>query len=118
MLAASGADGIIKVWDADEWMETVTIKRQAKQAKVINGVAFSQDGHRLASGGGDGTVELFDPHTGKELLTLIRENSSVYCVAFTPDGKHLAFGREDGTVKICNPSTGETINQNTPVKLS
>ena len=36
----------------------------------VNSVAVSKDGKRLASGGGDNTVRVWDAQTGKELWEL------------------------------------------------
>ncbi len=51
-----------------------------------SGVAFSPDGQRLASGSQDGTVKVWDAHTGQATLTLEGGGG----VAFSPDGQRLA----------------------------
>ena len=70
----------------------------------VNSVAFSPDGHKLASGNSDGTVRLWDvadpahPRPLGQLLT--SRTSAVYTVAFSPDGHTLASGGLDGTVRL------------------
>src|SRR2546427_3907116 len=69
-----------------------------QHADLVNTVAFSPDGKRLASGSADGIVKLWDAATGQELLTLKGHTDIVFSVAFSPDGKRLASGSLDRTV--------------------
>jgi WD40 repeat protein len=55
----------------------------------VQGVAFSPDGNRLASGSADGTVKVWDVITGQELLTLRGHKREASAVVFRPDGKQL-----------------------------
>ena len=50
-------------------------------------MAFSPDGRRLATGGEENTVKIWDVQTGRELHTLRGHNGDVYAVAFSPDGR-------------------------------
>jgi WD40 repeat protein/serine/threonine protein kinase len=72
-------------------------------------VAFSPDGRRVASGGVDRTVKIWDTATGKELLTLEDHlDGPVVNVAFSPDGQRLAFGGGLDT-KIWDSTTGKKL---------
>lgn len=56
----------------------------------VNAIAFSPEGTRIASGGDDGTVRLWDTETGALLATLSREEGRVNAIAISPDGNSLA----------------------------
>ncbi|HUZ54402.1 MAG TPA: NB-ARC domain-containing protein [Streptosporangiaceae bacterium] len=65
----------------------------------------------LASGGGDGTVRIWDPATGQMALTLEGRQGQVLSLCpVTVNGRELlASGDDDGTVRIWDPATGEPV---------
>jgi WD40 repeat protein len=74
-------------------------------------VAFSPDGRRLASAGGqDKTVRLWDSVTGKELAKMRGHENSVTSVAFSPDGRRLASASDDKTVRAWDAETGAELS--------
>ena len=78
-------------------------------AAELQGVAFSPDGQRLASGSWDPTVSIWDSATGKELFALKGHAGSVASVAFSPDGRRLASGSDDQTVWIWDSATRKEL---------
>ncbi|NBY02287.1 MAG: hypothetical protein EBQ87_09960, partial [Planctomycetes bacterium] len=57
----------------------------------------------IASGaGGDNTVRIWNPETGKEIVYLKGHSQEIIQVAYSPDGKLIASAGSDNIVKIWN----------------
>ncbi|MFF2519858.1 trypsin-like peptidase domain-containing protein, partial [Streptomyces sp. NPDC058086] len=82
-------------------------RRLTGHTHSVDQVAFSPDGHTLATGSGD-TVRLWDVATGKTRATLTGHTDTVNSVAFSHDGHTLATGSNDDTVRLWNVATGKS----------
>src|SRR5262249_41188602 len=67
---------------------------------MILSVAFSPDGRRLASGGSDEVVRLWEIHSQRQVSTFKGHTDRVDSVAFSPDGRTIVSGSADRTVRL------------------
>lgn len=73
---------------------------QIETGSWICSLAWSSDGKRLASGGRDHLVRIWDQGSGKEMARGTGHSGEVSSIVFSHDAKKLASGSWDGTVRI------------------
>ena len=67
----------------------------------VDTVAWSPDGKRIASGGYDSTVQVWDAVDGGNVFTYRGHSGTVSAVAWSPDSKRIASsGSYDTTVQV------------------
>jgi WD40 repeat protein len=94
-------DGTIRVWDAQ------TGKPMHEFGRGNHSVAFSSNGKYIVSGIGN-DAKVWDPETGKAILTLRGHTAGVACAVFSPDGKRILTCSYDHTAKIWDARTART----------
>ena len=77
-------------------------------------MALSPDGVRIASGGQDNTVHVWDTTAGQLLLTYRDHTAWVFAVAWSPDGKYLASAGDDNVVRVWDAATGAAVSISRP----
>jgi WD40 repeat protein len=81
----------------------------------VYAVAFSPDGHTLASGSADQTVRLWDVTDSAHPMPLGQPLTGhtdwVNAVAFSPDGQTLATGGDDRTIRLWRMNVDQAIQR-------
>ena len=103
ILATTGYDRLIKLWDVDSGKLLRTLK---DHSDAVYSLAFDPTGKLLASGGADRAVKVWNVDSGVRLYTLSDSTDWVYAVAWRPDGKHLAAGGVDKSIRTWEVSSG------------
>jgi WD40 repeat protein len=114
---ASAEDATVQLWDASTGKAT---SKLTGPTDALLCVAFSPDGMRLAAGGYDRRLYLWDLATSKKLVEVpahppIPANTEetpvtvVGAVAFSPDGKEVAVGGADGRIHLFGAADGKLL---------
>jgi len=75
---------------------------------MLEAMAFSPDGTRLATASEDETARLWETATGREVARM-EHDGAVSSVAFSPDGTRLATASSDKTARLWETATGREV---------
>jgi WD40 repeat protein/DNA-binding SARP family transcriptional activator len=89
-------EGIVDVWDSQTGDHLATL---TGNKGLVNDLAFSADGSRVASAGADSTARVWDSETGTRVLTL-HDSAPLATVTFSPDGSKLGSVSDDGIARV------------------
>lgn len=127
LLASCGADRMLRLFDLETTKEArrmaavdytlfkekdKKIDREVKQGAsdfALYAVRFSPDGQRLAAGGLDKTIRLWDAATGELRTTILHHAGFVQDIDFMGDGSRLLSSGQAGHVQIWNAADGKLI---------
>lgn len=73
---------------------------------TVDVIAWSPDSKRIASGGGDKTVQVWEAAKGSHILTYREHTEGVYGLAWSPDGAQIASGSFDKMVRVWDVAEG------------
>lgn len=117
-VVTAGQDDTVKVWNAGTGAGILTfaspgverITYDEKETYPVPRAAWSPLGDRIATGSGDGMVQVWDasassPTYGEKLLTLAGHTDPIY-VVWSSDGSRIATSGLDSTAKIWDATTG------------
>lgn len=107
LAVASGTPGSLgEVRLIDTGNPTAGGKVLDRIADVMLAVAFSPDGAKLAAGGADNAVRVYDVASGKRELLIEQHADWITDVAFSPDGTRLASASRDKSARVFDAKTG------------
>ena len=87
----------------------VMVKQLVDSDDSILCVAVSADGKKIASGGCDRTVRVWEYPSGKLEQSIENHADWVLGIAFAPDGKHLLTCSRDKTAKVWDLAAKESV---------
>jgi WD40 repeat protein/serine/threonine protein kinase len=106
VVASASVDGTIKLWNTRTGNTLRTIP-----AGGVMSLAFSPDGHLLATVGNDKGVNIWDTLSGSLIKPLYAgQHGGDISVVFLPDGRRIASADWDFVVRIWDLGTGKPIH--------
>ncbi len=107
-LLTAGAGAYVARWYA--WLpERDDSWRTLSVGHGLLGVAFDPTGRRVAAGGWDYAVTVWDVATGREIHKLTGHTDRIYDIAFTLDGRRIASGSKDRTTRFWSTGDGREL---------
>ena len=94
---AGRSDRTIRIWRSPDW---ALLHVLTGHWNGIRSLAFSRDGSRLLSGGDDGTLRLWDPGRGQEILKVEAHEGQSCNAEFTDNDRAIASWDPQGMLRL------------------
>lgn len=104
-VASGSYDATIRIWDPQKR----ALVKALPTSSLVNGVAFSPDSTKIASGECDYAAYIRDIESGKILCEFHGHQDDVNSISWSPDGKYLATASFDDTARVWNANTGKCL---------
>jgi WD40 repeat protein len=94
--------GIARIWSRSRATPLVTVNSD----NIFGDVAFSPDGSRFATAGGDNNGRVWSAADGHPITPPLRHHKRVFSIRFSPDGRQVITASEDGSARVWDSTTG------------
>ena len=95
LIATSGSDSVVRVWDASTRHQVIEITQPA----VVRAIDFSPDLAYLLTGGADNTARVWNLQTGQELARIVQDGT-IYHARFSPNGQYVVTATSGNTARL------------------
>lgn len=107
LLATSGDEGLLKIWDPGQG----TLLRQLALSSPANALAFSADGTILAAGTMGGDVRLWETRTWQEFSPNSSTQGRINALQFLPGNRFLVVAGERSKVFVVDLVIGRVVKE-------
>jgi WD40 repeat protein len=107
-IVTTGRDRHIRFWDIAKRAESKSLRpddAEIDEPRIIQALAYSPNGARLAVAGEGGAISIWDVASRKRIGTLTGHTDMVYALAWSVDGSYLASASGDRTAILWDAAT-------------
>ncbi len=111
-IVSSAWDRTVRFWEAKTGQEVRCFGGGFSDLQwlIILAVAISPNGQRLAVGGSDGLLRVWDTLDGREIVRIPGHTDWITSLAFSPDGSRVITGSRDLTVRLWDLAAGREFH--------
>eukprot|EP00698_Gefionella_okellyi_P020141 TRINITY_DN6290_c0_g1_i1.p1 TRINITY_DN6290_c0_g1~~TRINITY_DN6290_c0_g1_i1.p1 ORF type:complete len:557 (-),score=87.51 TRINITY_DN6290_c0_g1_i1:6-1676(-) len=84
---------------------------EGSDSQEVNALAFNDEGTKLATGGNDSIVRVFDVNLGRSEMSLRGSSESIWNLQFSPDGRMLLAACGDKAARLWSLPTQRIVHQ-------